>query len=367
MKANLSEIVRTMVVVSSLVAPGFVGPRDVSAEQPVLVDVFESGKDGYHTFRIPALITAANGDLLAICEGRKTSRADHGDVDLVMRRSRDGGKTWSPLQLIYEEGGERKVTIGNPCPVLDRDTGVIFLPFTRENDDVFIMQTADHGATWSKPSKITDQVKRADWTWYATGPGNGIQLTEGARRGRLVIPCDHRIASIKDRRASTRSHAIYSDDHGKTWKIGGVTDFRMNECAVAELRNGDLLLNMRSNRGANRRAVARSTDGGLTWTKPVDDPALIEPVCQGSLIRLRHGGSTLLAFSNPASTKRERLTIRLSDDDGKTWAKQLTVFTGSAAYSCLTELKGGDIGLIFERDNYGRISFMRLTPQLVVK
>lgn len=330
------------------------------ASQPALTDVFESGRDGYHTFRIPALIVAKNGDLLAFCEGRKSSRADHGDVDLVMRRSRDAGKTWGPVRLIHEEGGDAQVTIGNPCPVVDSATGDILLPFTRDNNDVFVMRSHDHGATWEAAKRITKQVKKPNWTWYATGPGTGIQLVDGNHAGRLIIPCDHRVDSIQDRRASSRSHVIYSDDHGQSWSVGGVTEHRMNECAVAELPGGELLLNMRSNRGLNRRAVSRSTDGGLTWTAAKNSSHLIEPVCQASLIRLRHDHSKALAFCNPASEKREKMTLRLSFDHGKTWPRALELFTGSSAYSSLAELNTGAIGVLFERSSYSRISFLRV-------
>ena len=126
--------------------------------------------------------------------------------------------------------------------MVDRDTGVIWLPMTRDNDDVLLVSSKDEGQTWSAPRVITGSVKKDNWTWYGTGPGNGIQMTRGPHRGRLIIPCDHRIRSIADRSKSTRSHVIYSDDHGLTWSIGGITDFLMNECAVAEREDGSLLL-----------------------------------------------------------------------------------------------------------------------------
>src|SRR5262249_34184096 len=115
------------------------------------IDVFTAGAEGYHTYRIPALVVTKQGTLLAICEGRKTGRGDHGDLDLVQKRSTDGGQTWGTLELIYEEGGEAKVTIGNPCPVVDQETGVIWLPFTRDNDGVFVTSSSDDGKTWTRP------------------------------------------------------------------------------------------------------------------------------------------------------------------------------------------------------------------------
>ncbi|MCB9937568.1 MAG: exo-alpha-sialidase [Planctomycetaceae bacterium] len=326
--------------------------------------VFRSGDEGYHTFRIPAIVTTVDGDLLAICEGRKTSRADHGDVDLVMKRSSDGGKTWSPLTLVYEQGGEAKITIGNPCPVVDRTTQTIWLPFTRDNDDVLLTSSIDGGRTWAAPRTITQQVKHDDWTWYATGPGIGVQLERGPFKGRLVIPCDHRVDSISDRKQSSRSHVILSDDHGATWQVGGVTDFEMNECAVAELSDGRLMLNMRSNRGKGKRGVAISDNGGISWGPCSDDSILIEPVCQASLLRHSWGepaGQSRLIFSNPASTSsRVRLTIRISHDDGVTWPIAHEIHAGSSGYSSLTQLGESEVGVLYERDNYGEIAFTRI-------
>jgi sialidase-1 len=329
------------------------------------MDLFISGQGGYHTYRIPAIVATKRGVLLAICEGRKTSRSDHGDLDLIVRRSTDGGRNWGPVQLIYEEGGDQKITIGNPCPVVDRDTGVIWLPFTRDNDDVLLVLSEDDGKSWTPPRVITSSVKKDEWTWYATGPGNGIQLTRGPYRGRLMIPCDHRVRSIADRRKSTRSHVIYSDDHGETWQIGGIADFLMNECAVAELSDASLLLNMRSMRGLQRRGVATSKDGGLTWSKCANSEVLIEPNCQATMIRYTwdaDGEKSRLLFCNPASEQgRNRLTVRVSYDEGRTWPVSQLLYEGSAAYSCLVALPDGDIGVLFERDDYGKITFARVS------
>ena len=115
------------------------------------VDIFQGGTECYHTYRIPAIVLSSKNTLLAFCEGRKTSDNDAGDVDLMLRRSSDGGKTWRPMQLVYEKGGSAEVTIGNPCPVVDRTTGTIWLPFCRNNDRVFITKSKDDDLTWSKP------------------------------------------------------------------------------------------------------------------------------------------------------------------------------------------------------------------------
>jgi sialidase-1 len=328
-------------------------------------DVFRSGEEGYHTYRIPALIVTRKGTLLAFCEGRRLAGGDSGDIDLLLKRSFDQGKTWSAAQVLVDFGLD---TIGNPAPVEDRKTGVILLLLTRNPGDVtekqivtsavaetrtvWITRSADDGTTWSPPEEITSSVKRPSWTWYATGPGNGIQL----RTGRLVIPCDHMDAGS----GAKHSHVIYSDDHGKTWRIGGVAGEGTNESAVVELRDGSLLLNMRSYLGRNRRAVAHSLDGGLAWSPLADDPALIEPVCQASLIAARGR----LLFSNPADTKRDRITVRLSRDDGKTWPVAKLIYEGPSGYSSLAALRDGTIGLLYERgvtSPYERIAFLRFS------
>ena len=341
-----------------------VGTATAGAASLTQVDVFISGTEGYHTFRIPALLMTQSGTLLAICEGRKSSTADNGDIDLVLKRSSDGGRTWGSLELVYEEGGDEQVTIGNPCPVVDQQTSVIWLPFTRDNDDVFITSSDDDGKTWSQPQRITRQVKK-NWVWYATGPGNAIQLQRGPHKGRLVIPCDHRLPGIADRREASRSHVFFSDDHGKSWKLGGPSESKMNECAVVELGDSSLMLNMRSFRGSGKRAVSVSRDGGITWSVPVDDATLIEPVCQASFIRYTWGdarGKSRLLFANPATTgDRHRLTVRLSYDEGQTWPISKVLHTGSAAYSCLAKLRDGEIGLLYECDNYQKITFASFT------
>ncbi len=220
---------------------------------------------------------------------------------------------------------------------------------------VWVTKSSDDGVSWAKPTEITKDVKRPDWTWYATGPGVGIQL----KSGRLVIPCDNKVAGTKAR----QSHVITSDDHGSTWKLGGVVGPNCNESQIVERSDGSLLLNMRSYQANNRRLIATSTDGGLTFTKPVEGPTLIEPVCQASILSYpREKGHVL--FSNPASLKRERMTVRLSTDDGKTWSFARELHAGPAAYSCLTVLPDGQVGCLYERGEkhpYEAIVFSRFT------
>ncbi len=323
---------------------------------PTSEDLWTAGQGEYHSYRIPALITAANGDLLAFCEGRKNSASDAGNIDLLLRRSADGGKTWTPTQIIVDAGTG---TAGNPCPVLDRQTGRLWLPFTQnpgsDNEKAikdrtakgtrtaWIMYSDTNGATWSTPRNITASVKRADWTWYATGPGVGIQL----RSGRLLIPCDFNEASTMRR----GSHAIYSDDRGQTWHIGGVIADSVNECQAVELADGTVLMNMRSYHKLFCRAVASSHDGGLTFGPLSHDRKLIEPVCQASLIRvdLPGVGPNCLAFANPASRSRKNMTVRLSFDGGATWPVDHVLYEGPTAYSSLATLPDGRLACLYER------------------
>ncbi len=328
----------------------------LAASGPAETEVYRAGQDGYFSYRIPALLVTKKGTLLAFCEGRKNSGHDTGDIDLVLKRSSDGGRTWSARQIVADHGPD---TIGNPCPVVDRTTGVIWMALTGNPGNlsekqiialapggtrtVWITRSNDDGLTWTPPVEITTQVKDPDWTWYATGPGIGIQL----RGGRLVIPCDHVRASD----GSRHSHVIYSDDHGSTWKLGGSAAANTNECQVAELADGSLLLNMRSYAGSNRRAVARSRDGGITWQETRLDETLVEPVCQASLVRLpkKMRGRYRLLFSNPASHKRDHMTIRLSEDEGATWPVSRLLYAGPSAYSSLAVLRNGEIACLYER------------------
>jgi sialidase-1 len=337
-------------------------------------DVFQSGTEGYHTFRIPAVVAAKDGTLLAFAEGRRGSRSDSGDIDLVMRRSTDGGETWGPLSVVWDDQAN---TCGNPCPLLDRSTGTIHLLMTHnlgtDHERAIIDQTStstrtvwtttsnDNGTTWSPPREITATTKEPTWTWYATGPGNGIQLRGGEHAGRLVIPCDHIEAGTK----KYYSHVIVSDDHGKTWTSAGSTPKdQVNECAVAELADGSLLLNMRNyDRSKRTRVLSRSSDGGATWSALNHHQSLPEPICQASMIALNDG--EVLVFSNPASPDaRVAMRVRQSTDGGKSWSSGTLLHEGPSAYSSLVALPLDAVGCLYEcgeNHPYERIRFERVS------
>lgn len=342
------------------------------------VDVFTTGSEGYHTFRIPSIIVTDRGTLLAFCEGRKAGGGDAGDIDLLLKRSTDQGKTWSDLQVVWDDADN---TCGNPAPVVDRETGRIWMALTwnlgseherqimagttRFPRRAFMTHSDDDGVSWDEPVPMP-HLRQDHWRWYATGPDKGIQLTRGAHADRLVIPCNHSDHSDPDVHP-WRSHVIYSDDHGRTWKLGDAVGEKTNESTIVELPDGSILDNMRSYHGRNRRAVAVSADGGETWGPVTLDEALLEPVCQASILRYSWPDSdsptarSRILFSNPASTSRQRLTLRVSYDECKNWAVSRPLYGGPSAYSCLTKLSDGTIGVFFERDGYRHITFVRLT------
>lgn len=342
--------------------------------------LFSAGNDGYHTYRIPALAVTKKGTVLAFCEGRKNSAGDSGDIDLLVKRSTDNGKTWNKQQTVWDDGPN---CCGNPCVVADKETGTIWLLacWNRGDDHegaiiaqkskdmrrVFAIRSDDDGLTWSKPEEITKDVKKANWTWYATGPGNGIQIEHGNHKGRLVIPCDHIEAGTK----RYFSHVIYSDDHGRTWKLGGSTPKdKVNECAVVELTGGRLMLNMRNyDRSQHARQSALSDDGGITWKDQKHEPSLIEPICQAAILRHRWPQGEkpgMIVFSNPASTGgRVKLTVRASFDDGVTWPVSKLLFDGPGGYSDLATLANGRIACFYEggeQDTAQSIIFQIVEP-----
>ncbi len=320
--------------------------------------IFISGENSYNTYRIPALVVSGDGTILAFCEGRKNSSSDTGDIDIVLKRSYDNGKTWDDMRVILDDGID---TVGNPAPVLDRETGTIWLVNTRNLASgpeklivegkaprtAWVTYSTDDGETWAELKEITDDVKKPTWTWYATGPCHGIQL----KSSRLVIPCDHVDGTERDYQRTAYSHVIYSDDRGKTWQIGGIGQAGTNECVIVETMNDALYLNCRNYVGDKRRAYTWSYDSGETFTDFGWHDKLVEPICQASMIRytdeVNHDKNRIL-FSNPASTNRERMTIRISYDECKSWSDGKLLYEGPSAYSDLCVAPDMTIGCLYE-------------------
>ena len=331
---------------------------------PIQTDLFTSGTLGYHTFRIPALVVTTSGTLLAFAEGRRNSRHDTGAIDIVLRRSRDSGQTFDDMRVAVEGGGN---VAGNPAPVVDASTGRIWLPFCRNNADgpeslicegkaprtVWVTSSDDDGQTWAEPREITGDVKLPEWTWYATGPGHGLQLVSG----RLLIPCDHIVGRDFDRHTDPYlSHVILSDDHGETWRLGGEAQLGTNECMAAQLADGRIYLNERNYIGEYRRAFAVSHDEGESFDAFGWHDELIDPICQAAVLSV---GGDRLVFSNAASRTRERLTLRTSRDGGRSWSSGRVLHNGPAAYSDLCELPDGTLGCLYEAGSAGPYEQLR--------
>ncbi len=339
-------------------------------------DLFISGEGGYARYRIPALAVSTRGTLLAFCEARKYTGRDSDQIDLFLRRSFDNGRTFEAVQVVATDEGW---VCGNPAPVVDGETGRIWLPFCKnlkEGDEslicegeaprqVWLTYSDDDGASWVQPWEITAAVKRPNWSWYATGPGHGIQL----RSGRLVVACDHIVLQDRSRQDPYYSHVIYSDDHGATWQIGGSVDEGTNESQAFETVDGWLHLNCRNkyllDGGGNYRAVGWSRDGGESFAPIVHDAALPEPICQAAVCRFTttadHDRNRVL-FSNPASRTRDHLTVRLSYDEGRTWPVSRLLHPGPAAYSDLCVAQDMRICCLYERGRegpYERITLAR--------
>ncbi len=345
----------------------------VSADGMTEQTLFQQNKNGYKNIRIPTLCRTTQGTLLAFAEGREAG--DAGNIDTLMRRSEDGGKTWGMQQVIWADGSN---TCGNPSPVVDRDTGTIWLFNTwnlgsdhegaiiagtsKYPRRVFLCKSTDEGKTWSTPVAMP-QLRKETWGWYATGPCNGIQLTRGAHRGRLICPANHSDKTIKGNAESYKSHIIYSDDHGTTWHLGGIHETLTNESTVVELSDGSVMQNMRSYHGGHNRAVAISQDGGMTFGTLYLDNTQQSPVCQASILRFswKKDGRNRILFASPAGQGRTNMTIRVSYDDGKTWPLSKEVYQGGSAYSNLVKIDNDTVGLFYEKDGYAKMVFVTLS------
>lgn len=365
---------------------GFTLAVSTGRAQDISQVVYRSGDCGYACFRIPAIVRAADGTLLAFAEARRDGTADKGDIDLVLRRSADGGRTWGELVVVWDDADN---TCGNPAPVVLHDTGriVLLATWNRGEDHerdiergrtadtrrVFVLASDDCGRTWSEPREITSEVKRAGWTWYATGPCHAIVKSRAPHKGRILVPANHKFVA-PDGSVASHSHLIYSDDRGETWRLGAVSQPGGNESSVAELSDGSVMLNMRHyDRQDSLRLCAVSRDGGHTWSETWEETQLVEPRCQGSLLNYAPAverSSRTLLFSNPRSLRRENLSLGVSRDDGRTWSRFVTIWPGRAAYSDLVRLADGSIGVLYENGDpggkeelYKRITFGTVSPE----
>jgi sialidase-1 len=349
-----------------------------AAAKPLKIDLFTAGEGGYETYRIPGVVVTAKGSLIAYCEARRTARSDWGEIDILMRRSTDGGQTWSePVKLgklpadvkknevatAQKLGQPDKFTMNNPVAIAAPDGTVHFL-YCIEYARCFYMQSRDDGATFSEPVEITKAFEpfRDEYAWkvLATGPGHGIAL----KSGRLVVPVWLSTGTGGHAHRPSAVSTIFSDDQGKTWQRGeivaqhGEEILNPSETALVELSDGRVMANLRTESKVNRRLVSISADGATKWSAPKFDDALAEPICMASLVRV---DSKHIAFSNPDNLlsgdklgapgkgrDRKNVTVRLSDDDGRTWKWSRVLAPGISGYSDLAADGHGAIYCFFE-------------------
>jgi sialidase-1 len=363
--------------------------------------VFESGTEGHKIYRIPAIVALPNKTLLAFCEGRVNGSGDFGDINIVLKKSTDGGATWSALSTVIDYNN---LQAGNPAPVVDLTdprypAGRIFLFYNTGNNDEYSMRmgkgirevwyvtSIDEGATWSAPVNITAQVHRPnqpginkaysfkeDWRSYANTPGHATQFLSGIYKGRIYVAANHSSGPPQKNFEDYNAHAFYTDNHGESFSLANSIILPgSNEATAAPLSNGKLILNARNQAGTVRyRYVSYSNDGGASWQENYFDTSLVDPVCEGSILDVgQKKGKTILAFCNADDAKkRDNLTLRISYDEGKTWtnnntknkadviAKAPDNYKGDyAAYSDLVALDAKRIGVLYEKENYSKIVF----------
>lgn len=346
-------------------------------------NLFEEKTAGFVSYRIPGLVVTAKGTVLAYCEARKNSGGDWGEIEIHLRRSTDGGRTFgrplqvahrgprlprNPVALAHRAGGPEDQTVNNPVAIAARD-GTVHLLYCVEYHRVFHLRSTDDGVTWSAPDEITSAFVpfRSDWPWQviATGPGHGIEL----RSGRLVVPVWLAAAKTSPHGEGVGA-TIFSDDAGRTWRRGDIAvpnDAHTpgpSETIAAELSDGRVMLMARTRAKANRKVVTFSPDGATRWSKPTFVDALLEPVCMSGLVTYpaTADGRSRLLFSNPDTLDlpsgkpakpgerrdRKNVSVKLSYDDGRTWPVRKTLEAGPSAYSDLAVLPDGSVLCLYE-------------------
>ena len=357
-----------------LLGPLAVYGADAPATPPLLEEqsLFVEQGDGFALYRIPGIVVTAKGTALAYCEARKFTGGDRGEIEIHLRRSTDGGKTWGkPMQVAHhgprvhprnphkpdgkqdkDISGPDEQTVDNAVAIAGRD-GIVHMVYCVEYMKAFYIRSEDEGVTWSKPVEITEVFERLrpkhDWQVIATGPGHGIQL----RSGRLLAP--FWMTSYAPSSMRSTASTIYSDDNGKTWQVGDAVS-GANETIAVELSDGRVMLSSRNGKKERRRMMTFGPDGATGWSEPVFASEIFEPGCMAGLTS--HPGTKdtpgpVLLHSNPYTTDtekqaRENVSVSASFDDGQTWPVRRLLKPGPSAYSDLAVLPDGTILCFYE-------------------
>jgi sialidase-1 len=340
-------------------------------------DLFHAGQAGYETFRVPGIVVTNKGTVLAYCEARRGSKSDWADIEILLCRSANGGRTWSPPQRIADSG---KQTVNNAVAIVDRDSDRVHFLYCIDYARCFYTWSDDDGVTFAEPREITATFEpfRKDYDWHvlATGPGHGIQL----RNGRLLVPVWMSDA-MREHRPSAVS-VIYSDDHGATWRPGEIVCkhpeplVNPSETVAVQLSDDRVLLNIRSENREYRRALSYSTDGATDWSPVKFHETLYEPICMAGIVRLAKPfaeNDATFVFTNPDShanpgkhgkhdfRHRENVTARLSFDDCRTWPVSRVLEPGISGYTDLAVGPDGTIFCVYERGGADGFAFQRLS------
>jgi sialidase-1 len=350
------------VAIVLLLNAGWTTAKDVTVRKS---DLFVARQGGYHTYRIPGIVVTGNGTLLAFATARDRDIWDYGTYHTVLRRSVDGGETWSPMEVLMSAG---KSTVDNCVLIVDKlRKGVVHHLYCVDYAHTYYRRSTDDARTFSPPVEIKEPfaafAKEYRFIIQATGPGHGIQL----ENGRLIVPVW--LSPSKQQFPSAVS-VIYSDDHGSTWRRGSIIvrsgdpPNHPMEGVVAQLSDGRVMMNIRNEGHEHRRAVSYSPNGATDWSVPQFDNDLREPICFASLLAVPRdiaGAKGVLLFCNPDNVRRDvnigpahycdrkNVSVRLSLNDGRDWAKTLVIEPGFSGYSDLAIGSDGTVFCLYER------------------
>lgn len=381
------------------------------AEEPLIesrIDLFRGGDGKYAIYRIPGMVVTAKGTVLVYCEARRTASSDWGDIDILMRRSADGGKNFdepvriasvdgpkpkNPVAAKQGLGKEGEVTYNNPVMIAEPD-GKVHLLFCLEYCRCFLSHSDDDGVTWSPAEEITNAFEpyrpEYDWKVLATGPGHGIAM----HSGRLVVPVWLSTGTGGHAHRPSAVSVIVSDDHGQHWTRGpivvGTTELTPNpsETVAAELSDGALLLSIRNESARYHRLLSRSQNGFDGWSTPAFHPQLFEPICMAGLFSVGHDNRRVLIHVGPDSSDaappdkpiqevvkgggkslpRRNLSLQVSRDDGAGWSNRVVLEPGRAGYNDLAWHPSGAVLCLFEsgykdadgKEHGGQLTLLRL-------